>query len=249
MNWLEVSLVVNGELGEAVADVLARFAPNGIMTEQGVKYNDAEDAGTPTGPITVRAYLEVNDQIEETRQKLEESLYYLGRIQPLPAASYKQIEDQNWMEAWKQHYKPILIGQRLLILPAWMESPEPSRVAIKIDPGMAFGTGTHPTTQLCLELMERAILEIRDSNNENRDVKNASRISNIEIRVIDVGCGSGILSIAAIKLGASSALGVDIDSGSIINARENANTNGVSNKLILSVGSVQEILDGEFPFS
>ena len=99
MNWLEVSLTVNGELAEAVADVLARFAYSGVMMEQGVKYMNDEDAGTPTGPITVRAYLEVDDQLEETRQKLEESLYYLGMIQPLPAASYKEIADQNWMDA------------------------------------------------------------------------------------------------------------------------------------------------------
>jgi ribosomal protein L11 methyltransferase len=234
MNWLEVSLTVNGELAEAVADVLARFAYSGVMMEQGVKYTDEEDAGTPTGPITVRAYLEMNDQIEETRQKLEESLYYLGRIQPLPAASYKQIADQNWMEAWKQHYKPIIIGQRLAIIPAWMESPDPNRIAIKIDPGMAFGTGTHPTTQLCLELMEKTILDLLSSNNE--------------FRMIDVGCGSGILSIAAIKLGAKSALGVDIDAGSIVNARENANSNHVGDELILNVGSVQEILDGKFVY-
>src|SRR3989304_2784889 len=122
MNWLEVSLTVNGELAEAVAEVLARFAPNGVMTEQGVRYTDDEDAGTPTGPITVRAYLEMNDGIEETRQRLEESLCYLGMIQPLPAASYKQIADQNWMEAWKQHYHPIVIGERLVIVPAWMDS-------------------------------------------------------------------------------------------------------------------------------
>ena len=248
-SWLEVSLTVNGELAEAVADVLARFAPNGVMTEQGVKYTDDEDAGTPAGPITVRAYLEMNDQVEGKRQKLEESLYYLGMIQPLPAPIYKQIADQNWMEAWKQHYKPILIGQQLVILPAWMDSPELNRVAIRIDPGMAFGTGTHPTTQLCLELMERAILDIRASENGNRDAANDSRISNIELRVIDVGCGSGILSIAAIKLGAKSALGVDIDADSIKNARENADTNHVREELILSVGSVQEILDGKFAFS
>jgi ribosomal protein L11 methyltransferase len=241
MNWLEVSLTVNGELAEAVADVLARFAPNGVMTEQGVKYTDDEDAGTPTGPITVRAYLEINDQIEETRQKLEESLYYLGMIQPLPAPIYRQIADQNWMEAWKQHYKPILIGERLLILPAWMESPDPNRIAIKIDPGMAFGTGTHPTTQLCLELMEKAIFDIRESIN-------SGRISNSEYRVIDVGCGSGILSIAAIKLGARQALGVDIDAESIVNSRENADTNGVGEELILGVGSVNEILEGKFGF-
>lgn len=234
MNWLEVSLIVNGELAEAVADVFARFAYSGVMMEQGVRYTDEEDAGTPTGPITVRAYLEMNDQIEETRQKLEESLYYLSRIQPLPAASYKQIADQNWMEAWKQHYKPILVGERLIILPAWMDSPDPKRIPIKIDPGMAFGTGTHPTTQLCLKLMEKAIL--------------GSRLSNNELRVIDIGCGSGILSIAALKLGAHAVLGVDIDAGSIVNARENAGTNQVGNELLLEVGSVQEILGGKFAF-
>jgi len=236
MNWLEVSLSVNGELAEAVADVLARFAYSGVMMEQGVKYTDDEDAGTPTGPITVRAYLEINDQIEETRQKLEESLYYLGMIQPLPAASYRQIEDQNWMEAWKQYYKPILIGERLLVLPAWMDSPDRNRVAIKIDPGMAFGTGTHPTTQLCLELMEKCF----DDRPQTMDHDPSS--------VIDVGCGSGILSIAALKLGATSALGVDIDADSIVNARENANTNQVGDELLLEVGSVQEILEGRFAF-
>lgn len=231
MNWLEVSLTVDGELAEAVADVLARFAYSGVMMEQGVRYNDEEDAGTPTGPITVRAYLEINDQIEETRHKLEESLYYLGRIQPLPAASYKEIADQNWMESWKQHYKPILVGERLVIVPAWMESPDPNRIAIKIDPGMAFGTGTHPTTQLCLELMEKEFLDRHPSS------------------VIDVGCGSGILSIAALKLGARSALGVDIDAGSIVNARENANANQIGDELTLEVGSVQEIRQGQFAFS
>jgi ribosomal protein L11 methyltransferase len=235
MNWLEVSMTVDGELAESVADVFARFAPNGVMTEQGVKYNDAEDAGTPTGPITVRAYLEINDQIEETRQKLEESIFYLGMIRSLPALSYTQIADQNWMEAWKQYYKPILIGQRLLILPAWMESPEPERIAIKIDPGMAFGTGTHPTTQLCLELME-AYLDFRGLKDLG------------SLQIIDVGCGSGILSIAALKMGADKALGVDIDPESITNSRENADTNGVGNELILGVGSVGEILDGKFEY-
>ena len=246
MNWLEVSLTVNGELAEAVADVLARFAFSGVMMEQGVKYTDDEDAGTPTGPITVRAYLEMNDQLEETRQKLEESLYYLGRIQPLPAASYKEIADQNWMEAWKQHYKPILIGKRLVILPAWMESPDPDRIAIKIDPGMAFGTGTHPTTRLCLELMEQAIIDRRKSRVGNSTTSDTLRKSNNEFRMIDVGCGSGILSIAAIKLGADSALGIDIDSGSIDNARENAHTNAIGEELILGIGSVPEILNDKF---
>jgi ribosomal protein L11 methyltransferase len=233
MNWLEVSLTVNGELAEAVADVLARYAPNGVMTEQGVKFVDDEDEGTAAGPIAVRAYLPVDDQLEDRRQKIEEALYYLGRIQPLPAPTFTPIADQNWMEAWKQHYRPIPIGRRLLILPAWLESPEPERVAIKIDPGMAFGTGTHPTTQLCLGLMETVF--------ENRE-------SSSDFRVIDVGCGSGILSIAALKLGATAVLGVDIDPESIRNSRENAETNGIGNELVLGLGSVGEILEGKFPW-
>lgn len=244
MNWLEVSLTVDGELAESVADVFARFAPNGVMTEQGVKFNDAEDAGTPVGPITVRAYLEVNEALEETRQKLEEALFYLGMIRPLPSPSYKQIADQNWMETWKQRYQPILIGRRLLILPAWMEAPDPNRIAIKIEPGMAFGTGTHPTTQLSLELMEKifdgGLPAMRGSLTDTGHRPPST--------VIDVGCGSGILSIAALKLGAEKALGVDIDEGSIRNSRQNADLNGAGDGLILGVGSVREILDGKFEF-
>jgi ribosomal protein L11 methyltransferase len=246
MNWLEVSMTVNGELAEAVADVFARFAPNGVTTEQGVQFLDAEDLGTASGPITVRAYLPADEELEDRRQKLEEALYFLGRIEPLPAPVFKPIADQNWMEAWKQHYHPIPIGKRLLILPAWLDSPEPDRIAIKIDPGMAFGTGTHPTTQLCLELLEGAATG-RDLRTVIRE-PSESRFTSHGSRIIDVGCGSGILSIAAIKLGAQAALGVDIDPESIKNARENADTNGIGDELILGVGSVGEILAGEFPW-
>ena len=120
-----------------------------------------------------------------------------------------------------------------------MESTEPNRVAIKIDPGMAFGTGTHPTTQLCLELMEIVFEERRKKKEIDSFL--------FPLSCIDVGCGSGILSIAAIKLGAEKVLGVDIDSESIVNSRENAKTNGVWEELILGVGSVAEILEGRFP--
>ena len=124
-----------------------------------------------------------------------------------------------------------------------MDSPDPNRVAIKIDPGMAFGTGTHPTTQLCLELMEKSF----DGRPQTVDDGKLSMVKHPS-SVIDVGCGSGILSIAALKLGAKQALGVDIDTESITNSRENADTNGVGDELILGVGSVQEILDGKFTF-
>lgn len=238
MNWLEVSLTVNGELAEAVADVLARFAPNGVTTEQAVDFVNDEDEGTPVGPITVRAYLRADEKLEETRRKLEESLYYLGMIQTLPAPVFTSVEDQNWMEAWKVHYQPIPVGKRLIIVPTWLESPDANRVTIKIDPGMAFGTGTHPTTQLCLELIEE-YFDHGLGTIERESPAFAHRPSS----VIDVGCGSGILSIAALKLGADFALGVDIDEASVKASRENASANGIlANQFEIGQGSVTEVL-------
>jgi ribosomal protein L11 methyltransferase len=204
-----------------------------VTTEQAVKFNDAEDEGTPVGPITVRAYLPADETLEERRQKLEESLYYLGMIQPLPAPTFTPLPDRDWMEAWKERYQPIPIGKRLIIVPAWLDSPDDTRIAIKIDPGMAFGTGTHPTTQLCLEFIEELLAP-------------QSSISNRQ-STIDIGCGSGILSIAALKLGADFALGVDIDEASIRASRENAAANGVAaQRFALGLGSVAEVLAGKF---
>jgi ribosomal protein L11 methyltransferase len=235
MNWLEISLRVNGELAEAVADVLARFAPNGVTTEQAVAYDAKGEEGTVVGPIHVRAFLPMDERIEETRHKLEESLYYLGMIQPLPAPKFTQIADQNWMDAWKEHYQPIPIGRRLIIVPAWLESPDASRIPIKIDPGMAFGTGTHPTTQACLEFIEEII--------ENQ-AQTADRRS---LTAIDIGCGSGILSIGALKLGATFILGVDIDEVAVRASRENARANAIPDELFaLGLGSVTEVLAGKF---
>jgi ribosomal protein L11 methyltransferase len=225
-NWLEVSLTVNGELAEAVSDVLARYAINGVVVESGVIYNDSEDVGTPFGPVRVYGYVPIDEHIEDTRQRIAESLWYLSRIQPLPDPVFKVIEDQNWMEAWKDHYRPIPIGERLLVLPAWIEPENQDRIVIKIDPSMAFGTGTHPTTQLCLEMVER--------------------YQKPGVDVIDLGCGSGILSIAAVKLSAGTVLAVDIDEEAVRVTHENADRNGVDDQIEVGLGSVDEIRQGKF---
>ena len=154
MNWLEVSVLVDGEMAEAAAEVLARFAPNGVVIESTAIHATVENEGHPIGPLRVCAYIEVDAQIEQTRQQIKESLWYLGRIRELPEPTFKMVGEVNWAETWKQHYKPVSIGERLIIVPAWLDSPDDERIPIRIDPGMAFGTGTHPTTQLCLELME-----------------------------------------------------------------------------------------------
>jgi ribosomal protein L11 methyltransferase len=139
------------------------------------------------------------------------------------------------MEAWKERFHPIPVGKKLIIVPAWLESPDTARVSIKIDPGMAFGTGTHPSTQLCLELIEETCEALPE---EERDGLN----------VIDVGCGSGILSIGALKLGMGFALGVDIDEASVKASRENADTNAIApDRFAIGLGSVTEIREGIFP--
>jgi ribosomal protein L11 methyltransferase len=228
--WLEVALVVNGELAEAVAEVLARFAPNGVVIEATRIVPDVNGEGRAEGPLRVAAYLPVDAQLEDTRRRLEEALWYLGRIQPLPDVQYNPIQPADWAEAWKQHYHPIAIGRRLMIVPAWLENPQPGRLPIRIDPGMAFGTGTHPTTQLCLEIVEESL--------------GASPGGSLS--VIDLGCGSGILSIAALKLGARRVLGVDIEAEALDAARQNSALNGVASSLELGQGSLAEIRRGDF---
>ena len=233
MTWLEVSMIVDGELAEAVAEVLARYIPDGVVIESTAVEAEADDeGGHAVGPLRVCGYLPVDANLEETRRRIEEGLWYLGRIRPLPAPEFKPFEEVNWVEAWKEHYHPISVGERLIIVPAWLETPPGGRIPIRIDPGMAFGTGTHPTTQLCLELLDGL---------DGRELANG-------YRVLDIGCGSGILAVAALRLGAARALGVDIDPLAVDAARQNAQSNAVSQHLELGVGSVAELRAGAFSF-
>jgi ribosomal protein L11 methyltransferase len=225
-SWLRISLGLDGELAEAVAEVLDRFASNGVVIESRIHHVDAEDMGTAEGEMIVSGYLFMDESVEEKKKQIEEALWHLGQIQPLPPARYKVIKDKDWMSAWRKQYHPISIGERLEILPAWIKENTTGRVPIFINPGMAFGTGTHPSTQLCLEHIERYTISGKP--------------------VIDIGCGSGILSIAALKLGASHALAVDIDPAAVKNTRSNAKANGVSEHIEVGVGSVEEIIAGRF---
>jgi ribosomal protein L11 methyltransferase len=231
MTWLEVSLVVDGEMAEAVAEVLARYIPEGVVIESTAVTAEADDeGGHAVGPLRVCGYLPVDANLEDTRRRIEEGLWYLGRIRPLPAPVFTSFEEINWVEAWKEHYHPIPVGERLIIVPAWLETPPGGRIPIRIDPGMAFGTGTHPTTQLCLELLDYF---------DGRALPQG-------YQVLDIGCGSGILAVAALKLTASRALGVDIDPLAVDASRQNALSNCVSERFDLGVGSVIEVQAGQF---
>jgi ribosomal protein L11 methyltransferase len=171
----------------------------------------------------VRAYLPADEELESRRSRLEEALWHLGWIAPLPEPEWRAVIETDWSLEWKQHYRPIRIGRRMRIVPSWMDpAPFANDLILRLDPGMAFGTGMHPTTQLCLETLEDRIRPGMD--------------------VIDLGCGSGILAIAAVKLGAGRALGVDIDPQAVRVARENVILNGVESSVEIRPGSLQEIL-------
>lgn len=228
---LEISLIVEEELVEPVAELLAEHVKGGVAIESTAVTSTMDgSAGRAIGPLKVYGYLTIDEFLEEKRQRLEEGLWYLSRIRPLPEPSFRVVLESDWAEAWKKHYHPIPIGKQLVIVPAWLESPAPDRIPIRIDPGMAFGTGTHPTTQLCMELIE--------------DILSPLPVENPV--VIDIGCGTAILSIAALKLGAVHALGVDIDPDAVRASRENAAANQVGERLEVGPGSLAEIQAGSF---
>lgn len=228
IRWIEIKITTDGELAEALAEVLGRFVINGVVVETVTEFNPATQENEPTGEITVAGYLPVDENLEAKQRKLEEALWHLGQISPLPAAQFTPIKAKDWMEAWKAHYHPVKIGQSLLIMPAWKNpDADQTRLVVRINPAMAFGTGTHPTTQLCLQLLERHLTASQP--------------------VIDVGCGSGILSIAAWRMGAEPILAVDVDGQAVTSTLENAALNDIPSGILeTGKGSVEEILTGRF---
>jgi ribosomal protein L11 methyltransferase len=223
--WLEVGLRVDGEAAEAVAELLLRYGYQGVAVEhEGIPPDKLdEDDIPPASCFTVRAYLPTDSQLDETKAQLEQALSYMSMIYPMPQPVYRPVDDTDWAEAWKAHYHPIRIGQRLIIRPLWIARPlVPGEIEIALDPGMAFGTGTHPTTQLCLEALEA------------RPLTGAA--------VLDLGCGSGILAIGAAKLGAAHVLAVDNDPLAVKIAVENAAQNGVQGVVTVHEGSLAEVI-------
>jgi ribosomal protein L11 methyltransferase len=222
--WLETSIVCSGELAEAVAEVFSRFSPDGVVINSVTHFDAIGHEEVPTGDMQVVAYFPQNEQATALRHQLEEAIWHMSQIVPIGPIEYKLILDQNWMEAWKANYKPLKIGRNLIVLPAWVDPAlAEGRIPIIISPDMAFGTGTHPSTQLCMLALEKYGVK--------------------EMDVIDIGTGSGILSIEAAKLGANRILGVDNDPEAIPSAIHNAALNGVGNKIVFEVGTHTDLLN------
>ena len=225
--WIEVCLRADGESAEALAEVLARYGHQGVSIEQAGIPPDTWDESEipPAQALLLRAYIPDDEHLENKKSELESALGHMRLMHPMPQPVYRALESEDWSQAWKAHYQPLRIGRRLLIRPLWIETaPAPGEIVIALDPGMAFGTGTHPTTQLCLEALERLIEPAQD--------------------VLDLGSGSGILAIAAAKLGARQVLALDIDPLAVSAALENARANGVGEKIIAQCGSLDSVLGG-----
>lgn len=203
--WLETRVEIAAEAAEAVADRLVELGSPGLVTEE------------EGDRVRLVAYFDRDDQVEASRR-------FAAALDPIAAVSATRIDSENWAENWKRHFPPLPIGERLWVCPPWAPAPPPGRLAVVIDPGMAFGTGNHATTSACLELLERHLPPGAD--------------------VLDVGTGSGVLSIAALRLGARRAVGVDTDPLATTAARENAARNSVAGGF--EVRSSLEEVAGEF---
>ncbi|MFI5258936.1 MAG: 50S ribosomal protein L11 methyltransferase [Candidatus Limnocylindrales bacterium] len=245
--WVELSVAADIEAVEAVSEILTRFAPGGTSVEPGFGLID-EGLGAvvdPTKPAVVRAYLPGIDRAG-VEAAIAEATTALGHLQafgirPIGELHILLVREADWAEAWKSHFPVLRVGRRLVIRPTWRRHrSRPDDVVLSLDPGMAFGTGLHPTTRLCLAAIETLADEglLRRGNARGPGRAGAAR-------VIDVGCGSGILAIAAAKLGAGELLGVDTDPIAVDATAANARLNGQTRRIKVRRGSVPS---GEGPF-
>ncbi|MBI3898175.1 MAG: 50S ribosomal protein L11 methyltransferase [Gammaproteobacteria bacterium] len=210
MPWIQLTLPVTAEQTETATEALEECGAISVTLQDaaGEIVIETQWQQTPLwSKVQVTALYAEDADLDGIRQTLAR---YLA-LDHLPAFSVERVDDQNWAHAWKAQYKPLSMGGRLWICPSWCEPPEPEAVNIILDPGMAFGTGTHPTTAFCLRWL--AEQDLRDKI------------------VLDYGCGSGILAIAALKLGARGAWAADIDEQALTVTRENAERNGVTDRL------------------
>lgn len=230
MYWLEVTVITDGEGAEAVAEALRPFAYNdGVVLEQLGDENDLDPNALQTA-VTVKIYIAEDQDTPALRRRIEEMLYHMGRLYPLPPPTFRQLEEKDWANAWKEHYRPFRIGQKLWIQPSWLDNPitddqtdslQADDVMLVLDPGMAFGTGTHPTTQMCLQALEKVVRP--------------------GMTLFDVGTGSAILAIAAAKLGATELLGIDIDEIAVKTAVANAEQNQVAEQIEFRQGVLTDV--------
>jgi ribosomal protein L11 methyltransferase len=229
LKWLELSVPVHSEeAAESVCEVFDLYG-GGAVQEQVFGDGDQAGAGGPA-PVRVKAYLPIDDRCEDRLQTIQTELSSLSERLYIPPAQLQELEEKDWTTAWKVHFRPQRIGKHIVL--KLLEQAYPAAkddVVIDLEPGMAFGTGQHATTRLCLKCLEE-LVQPGDS-------------------VLDLGTGSGVLSIAAAKLGAAEVLALDNDPVAVEVARENVSRNNVDHAVRVEVGSLDYLASqGTAPF-
>lgn len=227
--WLELAVEVDHEAVEPVTELFARYGYNeGVAIEEPFTQDGDGDnlAVDYTRPVWVRTFVAAVDVKPEVLDEIRNALWHLGRMRSVGELQVSERQEEDWANAWKEHYRPLRAGHKVVIAPPWHDyTPESDdEVVVILDPGMAFGTGTHPSSRLCLMGLEESI--------KPGDT------------VLDVGTGSGILAIAAAKLGARAIDAVDIEPVAVRSTKENAERNGVLDLIRVAEGSVAP--DGPF---
>jgi ribosomal protein L11 methyltransferase len=226
--WIELAVDVDNEAVESVVELFSRFGYNeGVVIEEPfVQDLDGDNlAVDPSRPFTVRTFIAATSFNGSIRGELEKTLWHLGQLRFVGRLLIQPRAEDDWANAWKAHFVPVRVGDRTVIRPPWHDyTALPGEIVVTLDPGMAFGTGTHPSTQICLRQIERHIFPGSS--------------------VLDVGTGSGVLAIAAALLGASTVDAYDIEPVAVRQARENVELNGVSH--VVSVGK-SDMKDDDAP--
>src|SRR5215470_7741172 len=225
MHWLELTVQSHPEAVEAVSELLSRYAPGGVAIEEPIELIDeGQEYRVLSGqPIQVHAYLPIDGKEAEARQGVAEGLWHLSSLGShfVSDLQTRIVNEEDWANAWKDYYHVTHIGQRLVIRPSWRTyTPRRHEVVLELDPGMAFGTGLHPTTRMCLEQIEQR--------------------THPGMHVLDVGTGSGILALAALKLGAASAYCLDNSSVAVESTTANAAANGLSERMTVRLAILNE---------
>ncbi|MCP4040963.1 MAG: 50S ribosomal protein L11 methyltransferase [Gammaproteobacteria bacterium] len=217
MSWMQIKLEGTRETAQLLSEILTETGALSVTLEDGA---DEPLFQSSTGAVPLWSSTRIVGLYDGDTPVMElvERLQALLTPAELPPYRVDPLEEQDWGRAWMDRFKPMHFGERLWICPTWVEPPSPEAINLFMDPGMAFGTGTHETTALCLEWLDGADLNGCD--------------------LIDYGCGSGILAIAAVRLGASRVWAVDIDSQALEVTRENAGRNGVEEHLTIGPAAV-----------
>ncbi len=228
--WLEISVSAPPEFVEPLVEVFRRASGQQVVVEEVGGFNPDEGETPPAdAPVLVKTYVPLNRKASQVRGQIDLAVRLIAALAPISELQERVLREEDWANAWKRHFGVLHIGKRLVVVPTWLEhAQKPDELVIHLDPGMAFGTGYHPTTRLCLEALEEHIQP--------------------GMELLDLGTGSGILTIAAIRLGARRVVALDTDPLAVKASRANLRANATDRRATVRQGTLPhpDAPDGAF---